>query len=352
MLEQDSPEARKLALDEALRAAVEEALGWLIPSERIVRFYPLLLNRVLTEPMEYVQDYQIIHEGVIFGLYRVSVQTTLYLDRLKQDLRRLGLLLSSSERPQVAILVAERTDPENSWHWWWQMPPAGHRQLVFSQALAQLISARALVPLDSNLLMENFPEDPIYQEPMLRDVQGAALARALGAQVAVLGQVSHQPASDGAPAISNGSLRAVRADSGEILARVSASVQVQPSSEDPVTDYGFSALAERLAPHLVDGILAPFVVVSRTPSEATVQVIGVQSYGDLILIKEYLQSAPGVKEISQIQLSGDLGSFGLILAGDLRDLSNALSGYDFGSFSTSAELAGDNLVTVRIHRKR
>ena len=148
----------------------------------------------------------------------------------------------------------------------------------------------------------------------MRDVQGAALAKALGAQVAVLGQVSHQPASDGAVAISSGSLKAVNADSGEILARVSASVQVQPSSEDPITDYGFTALAERLTPHLVDGILAPFVVVSRAPSEATVQVIGVQSYGDLILIKEYLQRAPGVKEIRQIQLSGDLGSFGLILA--------------------------------------
>ena len=154
MLEQDSPEARKLALDEALRAAVEEALGWLIPSERIVRFYPLLLNRVLTEPMGYVQDYQIIHEGVVFGLYRVSVQTTLYIDRLKQDLQRLGLFLSSSERPQVAIFVAERTDPEDSWHWWWQMPPGEHRGLIFSQALSQLISARALVPLDVNLLME------------------------------------------------------------------------------------------------------------------------------------------------------------------------------------------------------
>ena len=45
MLERDSADARKLALNEALRAAVEQSLGWLLPAQRIVRYYPLLLNR-------------------------------------------------------------------------------------------------------------------------------------------------------------------------------------------------------------------------------------------------------------------------------------------------------------------
>jgi hypothetical protein len=76
MLEQDSADARKLALEEALRAAVEQALGWFLPSDRIVRYYPLLLDHILKEPMSYIQDYQIVHEGVTFGLYRVTVLTT------------------------------------------------------------------------------------------------------------------------------------------------------------------------------------------------------------------------------------------------------------------------------------
>ena len=121
MLEQDSADARKLALEEALRAAVEQSLGWLLPAQRIVRYYPLLLNRILNEPMSYVQDYQIIHEGVILGRYRVTVQTTLYNEGLMRDLRRLGLFLAFSERPRVTILVAERTSPEEQWRWWWQM---------------------------------------------------------------------------------------------------------------------------------------------------------------------------------------------------------------------------------------
>ena len=352
MLEQDSADARKLALEEALRAAVEQALSWLLPSERIVRYYPLLLDHILKEPMSYIQDYQIVHEGVTFGLYRVTVLTTLYTEGLKRKLRRLGLFLAASERPRIAILVAERTSPEDPWHWWWQTSLVEHRQLIFSQALAKLMSDQGLVPLDPNLFLESLPEDPIYQEPMLADEQGGALAKALGADVAMLGQVTHQPGSTDLTGMASGSLRAMRVESGKILARVSGTVQVQPSSEHAASDYGFTALAERLAPHLVDGVLAPFVAVSRAPKEVTLQVEGVRSYADLILIKEHLQRAPVVKEIRQIQLKADLGSFTLVLAGDLEDLARALEGHDFGTFVTSADVTDENFIAVTILSKR
>ena len=352
MLEQDSADARKLALEEALRAAVEQSLGWLLPAQRIVRYYPLLLNRILNEPMSYVQDYQIIHEGVILGRYRVTVQTTLYNEGLVRDLRRLGLFLAFSERPRVTILVAERTSPEEQWRWWWQTESSSQQQNLFSKALAKLFSTQGVVPLDPKLLLENLPEDQSFQVALLGDIQGGALAGALGAEVAVLGQLTYRPTGTEGAGMASGSLRAVRADSGDILAQVSATVQVQPSGENTETDYGFNALAERLTPHLVGGVLAPFVDVSRTHKEISVQVEGVLSYGDLLLIKEHLQNAPEVKEIRQIKLKGDLGSFSLVLSGNLDDLENGLEGRDFGNFLTSAELTAENLITVTILSKR
>ena len=352
MLEQDSADARKLALEEALRAAVEQALGWLLPSDRIVRYYPLLLDHILKEPMSYIQDYQIVHEGETFGLYRVTVLTTLYTEGLTRKLRRLGLFLTASERPRIVLLVAERLSPEDPWHWWWQTSPEEHRQLIFSQALAKLMSDQGLVPLDPKLFLESLPEDPTYQEPVLTDEQGGALAQALGADVALLGQVTHLPDSTDSTGMASGSLRAVRVESGKILSRVSGTVQVPPPSEHAASDYGFTALAERLAPHLVDGVLAPFVAVSRAPKEVTLQVEGVRSYGDLILIKEHLQRTPAVKEIRQIQLKADLGSFTLVLAGNLEDLESALEGHVFGTFVPRAEVTDENFIAVTILSKR
>jgi hypothetical protein len=352
MLEKGSADARSLALEEALRAAVEQALGYLLPAQNIVRYYPLLLNRILKEPMSYVKDYQIVQEGEAFGLYRVTVQTTLYSANLTRDLRQLGMFLAASERPRVTILVAERTNADEPWNWWWQIDSVAEKPPLFLPALAKLMAAQGIIPLAPNLLSETIPEDPKYQEPLLNDAQGAALAKALLADVAVLGQVSYRATGMGEAGMTSGSLRAVSANTGETLARVSATVQVQPSSEAPVIDYGFSALAERLAPHLVDGILAPYAAVSKAPRDVSLQVEGVRSYGDLILIKEYLQHSPVIREIRQIKLKGDLGSFSLILAGNLDALEEALEGHDFGSFVTSAEVTDENVVTLTILSKR
>jgi len=352
MMAKDSADARSLALEEALRAAVEQALGYLLPAQNIVRYYPLLLNRILKEPMSYVKDYQIVQEGEAVGLYRVTVQTTLYSENLTRDLRRLGMFLAASERPRIAILVAERTNPDEPWRWWWQIEPVDEKPPLFLLALSKLMAEQGIVPLAPNLLSESIPEDPNYQTPLLDDAQGAALAKALVADVAVLGQVSYRATGMGETGMTSGSLRAVKADSGATLARVSATVQVQPSTEQPVIDYGFTALAERLAPHLVDGILTPIAAASKAPRDVSLQVQGVRSYGDLILIKEYLQRSPIVKEIRQIKLKGDLGSFSLILAGNLDALEEALEGHDFGTFVTSAELISENVLTVTILSKR
>jgi hypothetical protein len=352
MMAKDSADARSLALEEALRAAVEQALGYLLPAQNIVRYYPLLLNRILKEPMSYVKDYQIVQEGEAVGLYRVTVQTTLYSENLTRDLRRLGMFLAASERPRIAILVAERTNPDEPWRWWWQIEPVDEKPPLFLLALSKLMAEQGIVPLAPNLLSESIPEDPNYQTPLLDDAQGAALAKALVADVAVLGQVSYRATGMGETGMTSGSLRAVKADSGATLARVSATVQVQPSTEQPVIDYGFTALAERLAPHLVDGILTPIAAASKAPRDVSLQVQGVRSYGDLILIKDYLQRSPIVKEIRQIKLKGDLGSFSLILAGNLDALEEALEGHDFGTFVTSAELISENVLTVTILSKR
>jgi hypothetical protein len=299
-----------------------------------------------------VKDYQIVQEGEMSGLYRVTVQTTLYAENLTRDLRRLGMFLAASERPRVVVLVAERTNPDEPWRWWWQIEQAEEKPPLFLPALSELMAKQGLVPLAPNLLSESIPEDPNYQTPLLDDAQGAALAKILMADVAVLGQVSYRATGMGEAGMTSGSLRAVKADSAETLARVSATVQVQPSPKKQVIDYGFSALAERLAPHLVAGILAPYTAQSKAPRDVSIQVDGVRSYGDLILIKEYLQHSPVIKEIRQIKLKGNLGSFSLILAGNLDALEAALEGQDFGTFVTSAELTGENIVTVTILSKR
>jgi hypothetical protein len=187
---------------------------------------------------------------------------------------------------------------------------------------------------------------------MLDDLQSTALARALGAQIAVLGQVSYQPASPETGGTASAALRALNTESGELLAQLSATVRVDADGDQAEPGGSFAALAEQLSPQLATEVLAPFVAEDMSSVEITVQVLDVSSYSDLILIKDYLQDNPGVREISQIELQSGTGSFTLSLTGNPHELKSTLAAHDFGSFTTDTYAPNESLITLRIVKKR
>jgi hypothetical protein len=344
-------DARDLALREAVRSAVEQAVGRLLPAQRIVRYYPLLGERIFDRSMTYVQDYQIVHETKGPQLYRVTVQTTLYMDRLRQDLQQLGLFLTDAERPTVVVLVAEKPGPKAPWVWWWRTSPPEQQNLAFTQAIGRVFSSRGVVVLSPSSLLGKLPQDQTYQEPLLGDGPGSALGKALGAQIVVAGEVSHQPAAGGSPATATGSLRALRTDSGQLVTQAAATIPVQSTPEQPSPGHGFTALAERLGTQLADAILVPVVTGGKAAREVTVRVLGVRSYGDLLRIKEYLQEAPGVTRVDQVQLQGAQGSVTVVFSGEIEEVGRALQGRDFGAFATSADSVGEDSITVSIMKR-
>ncbi|MBP1725462.1 MAG: hypothetical protein H6Q51_760 [Deltaproteobacteria bacterium] len=344
-------DARDLALREALRSAVEQTVGRLLPAQRIVRYYPLLGERIFDRSMTYVQDYQIVHETKGPQLYRVTVQTTLHMDRLRQDLQQLGLFLTDAERPTVVVLVAEKPGPKAPWVWWWRTSPPEQQSLAFTQAIGRVFSSRGLIVLSPSSLLGKLPQDQTYQEPLLGDGPGSALGKALGARIVVAGEVSHQPAAGGSPATATGSLRALRTDSGQLVTQAAATIPVQPTPEQPSPGHGFTALAERLGSQLADAILAPVITGGKAAREVTVRVLGVRSYGDLLRIKEYLQEAPGVTRVDQVQLQGAQGSVTVVFSGGIEEVGRALQGRDFGAFTTSTDSVGEDSITVSIMKR-
>jgi len=240
----DVAEARKLALDEALRAAVEQSLAWLLPPQRIVHYFPLLQENLLARPMNYVQDYQIISEDQHAGLYRVTVQTTLYTEALERDLRQMGLLLADSDRPRVLLVIAERAGSQDSWHWWWKYPPEAGGKLVFNDSLASSLSARGLVPVVPGLLLRELSQGPLYQQAVLPMEQAVNLAKAAGAQLVVLGKAELQEGSTGRPQVVSADLQALRTDDGALLSQITTSIEVSADSSNAEPSSGLTILAQ------------------------------------------------------------------------------------------------------------
>jgi hypothetical protein len=99
--------SRKDAIRQAQRAAVEQGVGVFIQSETEVRNFQLKKDQIFSRTQGYVTRYSVIKDETVAGTYRVRIRATVSLDRIKDDLIAMQILMESLERPKLMVLVTE-----------------------------------------------------------------------------------------------------------------------------------------------------------------------------------------------------------------------------------------------------
>lgn len=100
--------ARDAAVNDALRKAVEQAVGLLVSSETMVQDYQVLNDNVYTKTQGYVRDYNVLREGQVQDTYQVTVHATVAMGEIRNDLDALGLLMVKVEKPRILFLITEK----------------------------------------------------------------------------------------------------------------------------------------------------------------------------------------------------------------------------------------------------
>lgn len=99
--------ARDRAISDALRNAVEQALGTYIESQTIIDNYQLIEDNILSKSKGYVKSYKIISEKQDEGLYRVKIMAIVDNAKIEDDLSALKILILEKDRPRMLILANE-----------------------------------------------------------------------------------------------------------------------------------------------------------------------------------------------------------------------------------------------------
>lgn len=111
--------ARDSAIGDALRKAVEQAVGTIVSSETMVENYRVLRDNVYTKTQGYIKSYDVVSEGQSQGLYQTTVRAAVALGPLKDDLSALGILQRKAQRPRVLFLIAEKNIGHKYYVFWW-----------------------------------------------------------------------------------------------------------------------------------------------------------------------------------------------------------------------------------------
>ncbi|MDZ7294480.1 MAG: flagellar assembly protein T N-terminal domain-containing protein, partial [candidate division KSB1 bacterium] len=108
IFEGDVAGARDRAIDDALRQAVEQALGTYIESETRVQNYQVVDDNILSWTRGYVRNYTILSDyKKTPELYEVRLKAEVELGDLQRDAEAVKNLIERMGNPRVMVLIDE-----------------------------------------------------------------------------------------------------------------------------------------------------------------------------------------------------------------------------------------------------
>ncbi len=95
------------AIRQAQRSAVEQAIGVFIHSRTETENFVLKKDKIMARTQGYITRFDVLQEGKTGDLYMATIKAVVSLDKIKNDLLAMKILLDSMERPNVMVLIEE-----------------------------------------------------------------------------------------------------------------------------------------------------------------------------------------------------------------------------------------------------
>ncbi len=350
IFEGDVAGARDRAIDDALRQAVEQALGTYIESETRVQNYQVVDDNILSWTRGYVRNYTIISDyKKTPELYEVRLRAEVELGDLQRDAEAVKSLIERMGNPRVMVIIDEQNigDPTGRFRWFEVNMTAAET------AIMQKFMDSDFPVVDPGTVREN-----IKREQVLAALQGdnraaAAIGTSFGAEVVITGKAVATVAigfnmAGMKSCQANITARVVETDVGRVLA--TASEHAAYPHIDEVT--GGTMAIQKAATKLADGLIAKILAKWRDKyynlGEVKIVLRGLESMAQLSdfvnTAKFYLR---GVKDIYQRHYGGGAAELDVKISGNATQLAREFERRDFGRFTITVESVSANRITAR-----
>lgn len=98
--------AREKAMDEAKRAAIEQAVGTMVESRTVVEDFQVVKDQILSRTAGYLKNLSILEEKKSdLGTYEITIQAEVEIADLVNDLDRFNKILGWQKNPRIAIVI-------------------------------------------------------------------------------------------------------------------------------------------------------------------------------------------------------------------------------------------------------
>jgi len=342
------PGARDKAIDDALRKAVEQAVGTLVSSDTMSENFKVIHDKILAQTTGYVERYKVLNEMQDGELYRVKVEAEVGKDNLTNDLRALGLLHVLKEKPKVMVIIDEKV--------------GGLYGTTASEEVGQAESTivEKLLNAGFNVVDPQTVKANITRDKALRMLEGDASAAAAaglqhGAQFVITGKAFSKNAGGKLLGTQMQSLQAtvqakvIRTDDAKVIASRSETGRKAHIDELQGGALAIKEASEKLSDVLIADILSQWKkeVYGRS-QEIQLYITGLVSYSHLSAIKTFLEKEmQGIKAVHQRSFTGGVAELMVDYGGKSSNIADELANRTFTGFRLEPTNVTPNRIDVK-----
>jgi len=323
--------ARDKAIEDAQRKAVEQAMGTMISSESVTKNFQLISDRILSLSSGYIEKYRVISEKEVDGEVEVEIAAIVGMSKLNDSVQAIKNLIRRMDRPKIMVLIAEQSIREEG------------QQLSEKRGGNAVLSSTSL-GVAENVLIEFFRAkgfDFVDRQALAGQIEIAdpltlvndkerikKIANLTDAQVVIFGQAQARTTGEVQGIYSgqaNISLRALKTDTGEIIAATNAHAAVPFVDPSTANTKALSEAAKKISQKLMDQILSQWQSESSGLRSICLVIKGVK-YADVKKLRSWLTKyVRGVKSVHQRYVKDGIAELDLDIQGSAQNLADELS---------------------------
>lgn len=362
VLDNDKPAAREKAIQDALRHAVEMAVGTKVQANTQTQEFQTKMDQVFTHSSGFVKKYDIVKEGMDGDVVQVTIRAYISNQDLDKDLEAMGLLMAQKGMPRTMVLIAEQNIGMAAPAAAWMKDKGGQNALVSADLriaentiLDQLKNGGFRQLIDPEIASEKAAQvGGITTE--INASQARKLKSLTGAEVILLGQViatSRGEMGDLGPGwrscTATISGRAVNTDNGDILSTDETTQNAAQLDDLTCGKEATKKAAKVFSSDMIKKIAARWSQDVSGGNEIHVTVHKVPGFRQATDFRNALaQHIRGVKGVSQRSFSGGTQELDVTLVGSTDQFAEEVEAKKLGKFSVKVTGVTANTVDLEL----
>lgn len=351
----DLQAARKAAQDDAMRGCVQQVAATLVTASTETDQGQLLSDKVFAHSQGYVRKFSVLEDRQDGNVWITKLRCEVSEAKLDEDLMAFGIAYRRAGMPRVMVLVAEQSITATQASGWWQGGGNASDLRVMENAFMDRMEKSGFTFIDPEVLSGKVTLEAIGADPNVAKAREIGLK--VGAEVVVIGRAVAKPLGEIAidngtfySAVANVSARAVRTDTGEVIAAAEFTGTAGKGFER--TTAGRNALSEagrQLARDLFAKIGRVWVKEQSGVRRVALVVKGVDDYARLAGFKQVLlASVKGVKDVQQRSMEDGRAELDVSLAGTAEAFATDLATRKFPGYACKIKKVTPNAVEVEL----